>query len=112
MLSLLGLRSKRETGVRAAHATRSFKVGARADSCENVNRCAGDLHYGPGTNGSASRVTWMPSPRHHIAIAGRTHASQQNARPRVDHYRLHRTDAARVAHIELMPFRGELVAHA
>src|SRR5436305_1185172 len=46
-------------------------------------------------------------PRHDIAVARRADAAHQRAGDRMDHDRLHRSDAVHVAKIELVPLGGE-----
>src|SRR5438094_6129446 len=58
-------------------------------------------------NGSMS-TSALPSPGHDVTIARRADAAEQHARPRMDHHRLHRSDAARIPHIEHVSLRREL----
>src|SRR5437588_561444 len=46
-------------------------------------------------------------PRHDIAVTRRADAAHQCAGDRMDHDRLHRSDAVHVAKIELVPLGGE-----
>src|SRR5262245_51927713 len=49
--------------------------------------------------------------RHHIAVARRTDAAHQHAGFRMNHDGLHRSDAAHVPDIQLVPHRRKLVEH-